>query len=509
MNRLADLHARIGAPPVWLLASLGLIVAGNLITAIVIGTHPDEAYYWTWSVYPDLGYFDHPPMVGWMLWLIDRTIGIGDLRLRLPAMLSWAVGVGSVYWLATRLFPMRLSSWLAVLFFCALPVFQAASHTTTPDAPLLLFTSLMFVFLYRAMVERHRSSWWWTGLAMGGAFLSKYNAALIPAMVALGLLTSPQGRRVLRQPWPWLSLAVAAVAFLPVVIWNYRHDWASFAYQLGHGIKAEQGFRLDYVWIYVGGQLGSALLWVLGAMMVASFCVRDTHDARRNAYLYVLVTSFWFPLVFFGYAGGTAIGEVNWPAMAYFPGVLLLTGWLGKAYDPNTNMSQRRRTGTTVAIVVTVLVSVYFFNMLRFPLAYKRMGINLLPTNTQISDTYGWPELADALRQFKQDHGLPESCRVAASTKYVWASMTYQFRDVARFAILTPNGRMQYDFWLRDGVLDDRSLCAVIVRLGEGKPDHPKLREWPGRGRWQLDRFVTTPTSDTTRVYGFYLPAQP
>ena len=28
-----------------------------------------EAYYWCYAQHPALSYFDHPPMVAWMIWL--------------------------------------------------------------------------------------------------------------------------------------------------------------------------------------------------------------------------------------------------------------------------------------------------------------------------------------------------------------------------------------------------------------------------------------------------------
>jgi len=28
----------------------------------------DEAYFTYWGVYADLGYYDHPPMIGWLLY---------------------------------------------------------------------------------------------------------------------------------------------------------------------------------------------------------------------------------------------------------------------------------------------------------------------------------------------------------------------------------------------------------------------------------------------------------
>jgi hypothetical protein len=43
----------------WLL--LGLLQSG--LTEL----QDDEAYYWVFSKYPDIGYFDHPPMIAFLV----------------------------------------------------------------------------------------------------------------------------------------------------------------------------------------------------------------------------------------------------------------------------------------------------------------------------------------------------------------------------------------------------------------------------------------------------------
>jgi hypothetical protein len=34
-----------------------------------------EAFFYQWGVYPDWGYYDHPPMVGWLLWRHQWKLG--------------------------------------------------------------------------------------------------------------------------------------------------------------------------------------------------------------------------------------------------------------------------------------------------------------------------------------------------------------------------------------------------------------------------------------------------
>src|ERR1700733_7217747 len=56
----------------------------------------DEAYYWTWSKHLAFGYYDHPPMVAFVIRLGTLIAGDTQLGVRLVSILlalpmSWAV----------------------------------------------------------------------------------------------------------------------------------------------------------------------------------------------------------------------------------------------------------------------------------------------------------------------------------------------------------------------------------------------------------------------------------
>ena len=73
--------------PRWLLmAGLGsLLFRGWLAVALPITG--DEAYFYWWGVQPDWGYYDHPPMVGWLIAAMRATFGDTLWAIRLPVLL--------------------------------------------------------------------------------------------------------------------------------------------------------------------------------------------------------------------------------------------------------------------------------------------------------------------------------------------------------------------------------------------------------------------------------------
>src|ERR1017187_8187539 len=71
-----------------------LTLAIKFILAWILPMSGDEAYFIVWAHHPDFGYYDHPPMVGWLLQLL-LYLGSSEVLLRLPAiLLSTLLGIG-------------------------------------------------------------------------------------------------------------------------------------------------------------------------------------------------------------------------------------------------------------------------------------------------------------------------------------------------------------------------------------------------------------------------------
>ena len=59
----------------------------RVFLALFLGPGFDESYYFTYSLRPDLSYFDHPPMVGYLAGLFPRLLGrASPFLIRLPAI---------------------------------------------------------------------------------------------------------------------------------------------------------------------------------------------------------------------------------------------------------------------------------------------------------------------------------------------------------------------------------------------------------------------------------------
>ncbi len=294
------------------------------IFAVIITLPPDETYYWEWSRHLAGGYFDHPPAVAALIRLGTALFGVTPLGVRIGSVCAgWAASVMLVL-LARRLAGHR-AALIAAIALCCMPLAAAGLVLATPDAPLLFAFALTLLALDHAIEaepgSRVATQWWLAaGVALGIAFVSKYNAVLLPVGVLIACLAFAPLRRQLRTVGPYVATIVALLIFLPVIVWNARHQWASFAFQLGHGFTSGHGTPFSRESSLFGGQLAlvSPVLFVLFAIVVVQSA--RSREPRRVMLATISATVF----LFFCIGAWRHPAEANWQAPAYIPAIALL-----------------------------------------------------------------------------------------------------------------------------------------------------------------------------------------
>ena len=482
----------------WLWPILLLLVAGNVLGWLSVGVHPDEAYYWMWSERLQAGYFDHPPMVAWVIRLFTSIFGDQPWVIRLPAVLAWVAINASVYTIARDAFGSRqVAGWMAVLVATGLPLYQVGFHVITPDAPYLFFTSLAYLALYRALAVDRR--WWLAVGVLGGlSLLSKYIAVLFPLGLFLALLVSRQGRQILITPWPYLAAAIAALLFSPVIYWNAQHEWVSFLFQLGHGINVKQEASVTNVLLFLASQLAVAMPWTVVVMVYAA--TRGRRLLSPDAPVYEMLSfGFAVPIVFFSLTGFTMISGAHWPAAAYIPGSVLLGGVLGQWLDSRREFGASgnvwKRNGLVIAIVVASLFSIVFANVARYRV------------NTQLANTFGWPELGAVVKGAHDREQARGECVIATQYWGLTSAIAFALNQPHDVVVL-PGGRIsQFDLWREQD--KDRPAIApcVLVSMADTGDDFPRSTSTGEQQQWQLVRVHEIVSPVRTRWAAIYIRA--
>ncbi|MXP63881.1 glycosyltransferase family 39 protein [Roseomonas sp. M0104] len=334
------------------LLALAALTALRLLTAFWLPAAPDEAYYWIWGRALAPGYYDHPPMVA--LWTAAGTGLLGDtpFGIRLLAPLGVALASVLLARAGDSLFPERRPGiWAAALMNATL-LFGAGSVLITPDTPLLVFWCAALWAVARLHATQDGRWWLAFGLLAGCALLSKYTALLLGGGVVLWLLLEPRARRWLRDGRLWAGGALAFLVFAPVVYWNARHDWVSFAKQGGRAGRVGAASALRYLGELIGGQAGLAtpIIFVLCIAGAAAAC--RWWIVRRDAAAGLLVTiTVPAALLFLWQATGSRV-QGNWPAILYPTACIAAAACLGPRW------ARWRGPGIALGLALTLVVLV-------------------------------------------------------------------------------------------------------------------------------------------------------
>ena len=295
---------------------LFLFTLFNLIANRFIPLYSDETYYWLWSKKLALSYFDHPPMVAYLI-KVTTLFGDSAMEIRLAAPLLMAGSAYLLYQLAKAIFDEQAATYTFYIFLTSLIV-QGASTIITPDIPLIFFWSLTLYTAYRYIEEGQRHYALWMGLSAGALLLSKYTGILLPA--SLGLYILLYRRSLFLDRYLYYAILLCFLVFLPVVYWNYLHDFISFKFQLGHGIAQEKVFHPEYFFKFLGEQL--VIFHPLYLLPLLYFIVRDREIFSRKKMF--LLIPFLLTLGLFVYFSAFKKANTQWAVPAYLSASILL-----------------------------------------------------------------------------------------------------------------------------------------------------------------------------------------
>lgn len=308
------------------LVLLVLVVFTHLIFNQSLQLHYDEAYYWVWSKNLQLSYYDHPPMIAYLIRL-TTLFSDKEVFIRIAAVICSTTTIVMIYKTTKCLFNQR-SADIAVILALAWPLLEGTFFITTIDSPLLMFWSITLYCLSRGLILSERRFIYFSGIALGCALLSKYTAVLILPGILLFLVVTPSKRNLLWHKDVYLALLLAMLVFSPVIIWNYQHDWASFTFQFHHGVPSDKQLNLAGLGDYIGSLLGAANPFISLPLFVF-MCIKRRQILKDARYLFLL-SIFIFVVLFFAYNSLYKFMEANWVAPAFISGIIFLSACLAE-----------------------------------------------------------------------------------------------------------------------------------------------------------------------------------
>lgn len=455
-----------GVSPQRALALLALIIALAAgwrfasIAAYDHGLFVDEAQYIDWARDPAFGYYSKPPVLAWSIAAMTRFCGEGPLCVRGGAVLMYGVAAVFLFLAGLRLFDARVALTGALLYFLA-PGLALTSLFITTDAPLALFTCASLLFAARATQSPTQGKDWpdWTalGVCFGLGLMSKYSFALFIAGFLFFLLASRERRHLLVSGRLWLALGIAALLFLPNIVWNAQHSFATFTHTADISGLDRPRFSLAKLAEFAGGQF-----LVFGPLTFAGLLVLPwlRTGVLRTESGHMLGAIALVPLAAFTALAFLSRTLLNWAFVALAPAILLVAAaWVRGGYWRWIAWS------LGVSVLMVVLAT-------HLPTWTRLAGIELKRGHDPYSRTMGWRRLGEVVSEVWRTQ---PGTRILTNDRWIMAELLYYVQPAPRDALM----------WNPDGPVDD----------------HYRLTRDAGKHAGENFLYVTTTNADALAPY--------
>lgn len=369
----------------------------KLLISALVPLSADEAYYWVWSHHLQLSYFDHPPMVAW-LFKLGHFLEPYLNAVRWPAVLlgHCTLGIGVV--LLRNILSLEQVTWWIYLVLLS-PLLGFGSLIITPDLPVVFFWVLSLYFTQRIFSQQRWYDYSFLGASLGLGFCAKYHIVLFLPCLILYVFKKKLWKEV-KPTFLLLTIFFGLLFSSPVLIWNYANDFASFKFQLKHGLQ-DEGYDYNWTLAYTLGQILIITPWAL----LANF------RKNQNKQLTLFKFFAWTPLVFFFATSFRASVEANWPIIA-LPGIYVLA-----ASDEKIESWFK-------------YFAIYCCSLLLLILSAQVIP-EFRKVNEKISEPYLMEELSKLAKEYSPLYA--PNYQIASSVWYFSKTPIYKIRGMSRF----------------------------------------------------------------------------
>ncbi|HYK76218.1 MAG TPA: glycosyltransferase family 39 protein [Daejeonella sp.] len=220
--------------------ALGLIIISvviKLLLAASVELGNDEVYYWTYALHLQWNYFDHPPMVGWLIRLTTLNLFFHqEVFVRLGAIVASAASTWMIFKTGSLIRDEKTGWYAALLFTASIYSSVIAGLFILPDSPQLFFWLWAIYLLCKITLltpgdKQARLLWVLFGLAAGLCMMCKVHGVFVWAGAGLYILLFE--RQWLKNLWIYVAVLISLLIISPVIIWNFENHFITYLYHSG------------------------------------------------------------------------------------------------------------------------------------------------------------------------------------------------------------------------------------------------------------------------------------
>jgi 4-amino-4-deoxy-L-arabinose transferase-like glycosyltransferase len=267
-----------------LLIGLGLLTFGvvwlSLLAYASLAPPVDNIEQLTWVRSLEWGYYKHPPLPTFLLWLPTKLLGLSAGTSYLVGATVTLTAVGLLWRL---LVPLRGRTYatLALLAALCITFYNGRLYYYNHNVVLMLMVVASAACCWRAFDQRRLVWWVCTGIVLGLGALTKYQIAVTATSLACFWVS----QRAWRDPVHVRGLGLAALSalliFLPHLLWLRDHAFGPIHYAIESSLGASLGAS-ERLWNAVHWEADALLNRALPAVVFLLACGYAVHR-RSNA----------------------------------------------------------------------------------------------------------------------------------------------------------------------------------------------------------------------------------
>jgi 4-amino-4-deoxy-L-arabinose transferase-like glycosyltransferase len=370
----------------WLLLIGFARLALHTLTNGQYGFHRDELATLDDARHLAWGYVAYPPLTPFVARLTLELFGNSLVGLRLFSAAAQALATVLAGLMARELGGGRWAQVVAALAVTVAPI-SLIQGALFQYVGFDYFWSVLAAYLVIRLAKSGNPRWWLgLGAAIGLGLMTRYTIVFFAAGIVGGALLT-EVRHQLRGPWPWLGAALAALLFLPNLIWQLQHGFVALEYlQSIHARDVRLGRSDGYLveQLFVSSNPFTIPLWVTGLWF--SFFTAAGKRFRLLGWMYLIP----FVLYLVGQGRSYYLGPAY--PMLLAAGAVATERWVGSLRAAGAR-AVKSLTWLALALAGTLGCA------LMLPIAPINSGLWQLTAavHDNFVEEVGWPELVETV----------------------------------------------------------------------------------------------------------------
>ncbi|MCF6318622.1 MAG: glycosyltransferase family 39 protein [Proteobacteria bacterium] len=271
----------------------------------------DEAFYWLEGQYLAWSYSELPGWTAWMIRLGTEIFGNNYFAVRIVSYLGFLSIFRAVWVINHQLSMPKINQNVLLL---AMPIFVLLAVMALPDIWLLFFVIWIVAFFIKAINSNKISAWVILGLVIAASINVHVRMWMWLFVSGVAFLWIYRQQQQILKPLILITLPIALLGFLPILWFNFNHEFALFEFQFGR--RHPWQLQLQNISFVL-----SQLLVVTPLVFLLWFKNTLKLQNKPPIIKWILLTAIlhWFLYVFLSLFADGLRTTVHWLLISYLP----------------------------------------------------------------------------------------------------------------------------------------------------------------------------------------------